>query len=227
MSNTQDKEIRIGLVEDQLLFRQGLKAILESWPNFNVMFESPDGYSVMDRLKKEEELPNVMLLDLSLPPRGHEEYNGDRVLSELKRQYPEMKVIILSVHEDEYFIAKLIEMGANGYLVKDSDPQEVHDAVESAYINGSYINQRSLQAIQKRLNGKVKQVHSHDKLTEREVEVLKLVCQQMTADEIGDKLFISPKTVNGHKNNLLQKTGSKNMTGLVMYAVKHHIVEVI
>lgn len=168
-----------------------------------------------------------MLLDLTLPPHQNEEYNGWRVLQDLIMHYPEMRTLILSVHNDPYLIAKMIEEGANGYLLKDSDPDEVYEAIRNVYEKGSYINSQTLHAIQGKLSGKVKQVKSHEELTRREVEVLKLVCQQMTTEEIANKLFISVKTVNGHRNNLLQKTGSRNVTGLVMYAVKHRIVEFV
>jgi len=219
--------IKLGIVEDQQLFLNGIKAILSAWPRMEFVFESPNGYSVIEKLTNSENIPNVMLIDLSLPPNGYEEFNGWRVVEVLKMHYPEMKLLVLSAHDDEYLIAKLIEEGANGYILKDSDPQEVHDAIVSVYERGSYINAHSLKAIQGKLNGKVKTPKTHEQLTKREVEVLKLICQQKTAEEIGNELFISVKTVNGHRNNLLQKTGSRNMSGLVMYAIKHRIVEAI
>ncbi len=220
-------QIKIGIVEDQKLFRQGIKAILLSWPEMEFIFESPDGYSVMERLERENTIPDVMLIDLSLPPDGHREFNGWEVVQVLKMNYPEMRLLVLTVHDDEYLMAKLIEEGANGYLLKDSDPQEVHNAIASVHERGSYINERSLKALQGRLAGNVKTPKQYENLTKREVEVLRLICQQKTAEEIGQELFISTKTVNGHRNNLLQKTGSRNMSGLVMYAIKHRIVEAI
>jgi DNA-binding NarL/FixJ family response regulator len=219
--------IKLGIVEDQKLFLQGIKAILSKWDTLVFVFESPDGHSVLDRLKGTGTIPDVMLIDLSLPSNGTEECNGWQVVQMLKREFDDMKFLILSVHDDDYLIAKLIEEGAHGYLLKDCDPQEVYEAILSVHQNGSYINQKSLRAIQGRLNGKVKTPKTHEQLTKREIEVLQLICQQKTAEEIGNELFISVKTVNGHRNNLLQKTGSRNMSGLVMYAIKHRIVEAI
>jgi len=219
--------IKLGIVEDQKLFVSGIKAILSAWPRIEFVFESPNGYSVIERLEQSDAIPDVMLIDLSLPPDGYEEFNGWRVVEVLKMQYPDMKLLILSVHDDEYLIAKLIEEGANGYLLKDSNPEEVYEAIVSVCERGSYINANSLKAIQSKLNGKVKTPKTHEQLTRREIEVLQLICQQKTAEEIGNELFISVKTVNGHRNNLLQKTGSRNMSGLVMYAIKHRIVEAI
>lgn len=221
------QRINIGLVEDQFLFREGIKAILESWSDIKVVFESADGYSVIEKLKQCEILPDVMLVDLSLPPNGHQEFSGLDLTRALQNFFPNIQVLILSVHDDEYFISQLIENGAKAYLVKESDPQEVYDAIVSLHTKGVYINARTLKALQGKLAGKIKPTHTQSGLSKREEEVLKLICQQLTAEQIGEQLFISTKTVNGHRSNLLLKTGSKNVTGLVIYAVKHKIVEVI
>ena len=218
------KTVKIGLVEDQLLFREGIKAILESWPNIKVVFESGDGYSVLSKLNTLQNLPDVLLVDLSLPPEGHSEYSGLKLMHVLQKYHPDIKVLILSVHADEYFIAQLIEEGAQGYLAKDSDPQEVYDAIMAIYERGSYVNARTLKAIQHKMGGQLRNQKKFESLTKREQEVLKLTCEQLTAEEIGERLFISTKTVNGHRNNLLQKTGSRNVTGLVLYAIKHGVV---
>lgn len=221
------EKINIGLVEDQLLFRQGIKAIISYWNDLEVIFESEDGYSVIEKLKKATVIPDVMLVDLSLPPNGHQKYGGIELTQDLLETFPEAKILILSAHHDAFFISQLIEKGAHGYLIKDSDPQEVYNAIVSVHTNGSYINERTLKAIQGRLGGKVKANKTHEQLTRREEEVLQLICQQLTTEEISEKLFISPKTVTGHRNNLLQKTNSRNVTGLVMFAIKHHFVEVV
>lgn len=223
-------KITIGLVDDQLLFREGMKTILnaDNANRFEVIFESGDGYSVINRLRADKILPNVMLVDLSLPPTPEKkEYSGMDVTSALVANFPLIKVIILSVHDDENFIADLIEHGAHGYLVKDSDPNEVFTAIESVFTKGTYINDRALKAIQSRMGKKIPRRTINIEITKREEEILQLICQQYTAEEIAKKLFISVKTVNGHRNNLLLKTGSKNVTGLVLYAVKHHIFTII
>lgn len=218
------KEINIGLVEDQVLFREGMKAIINTWQDMKVIFESADGYSVPDKLRQAAVLPDVMLLDLSLPPDGGKEYSGQHVTEELAVTYPEMKILILSVHDDENFINQLIQCGAHGYLVKDSAPQEVQEAIIAVYTKGSYINERALKALQLRTVRTVRSKPQNLSITKREEEILQLVCRQYTAEEIAQELFISVKTVNGHRNNLLQKTGSRNVTGLVLYAIRNNIV---
>lgn len=218
------KEINIGLVEDQVLFREGMKAIINTWQDMKVIFESADGYSVPDRLRQAAVVPDVMLVDLSLPPDGDREYSGQHVTQALSVAYPEMKILILSVHDDENFINQLIQCGAHGYLVKDSAPLEVQEAIIAVYTKGSYINERALKALQLRTARTVRSKPQHLSITKREEEILQLVCRQYTAEEIAQELFISVKTVNGHRNNLLQKTGSRNVTGLVLYAIRNNIV---
>ena len=221
--------IQVGLVEDQFLFRQGMKAILSAWPEIEVIFEAAEGYTLIEKLKQMKLIPHVMLVDLSLPPQGQKEFSGKEVTVELLKNFPDIKVIILSGHEDENFIAQLIENGAHGYLVKDSDPDEVHEAITSVYTKGSYINARALKAIQNNIGRKTKVRSSNttvEKLTKREEEILQLICEQHTTDEIAEKLFLSPKTVNGHRNSLLEKTGAKIVAGLVIYAIKSGVTEV-
>src|SRR5471030_322051 len=219
--------IKIGIVEDQLLFREGIKAILNNWDNFSIVFESADGYSVIEKLNAAAILPDVMLVDLSLPPIDKKEYSGLHVTFAMAELYPTIKVLILSVHDDENFISEMVKNGAHGYLVKDCDPQELHDAIESVHKKGSYINARTLKAIQNNMARKVKPKKLLANISAREEEILQLTCQQYTAEEIANKLFISVKTVNGHRNNLLIKTGSRNVTGLVIYAIKNNIVSLV
>lgn len=225
-----ENNIYVGLVEDHFLFRQGMKAILSAWPEIQVVFESGEGYNVIDKLKSAETLPHVMLVDLSLPAQGKEEFSGKEVTVALREHFPDIKIIILSGHEDENFIAQLIEHGAHGYLVKDSNPSEVREAITSVCSTGSYINMRTLKAIQnnigRRTKARVITNSPYEAITKREEEILQLVCQQYTTDEIAERLFISPKTVNGHRNSLLEKTGSHNVAGLVIYAIKNNIVAI-
>jgi DNA-binding NarL/FixJ family response regulator len=221
--------IHIGLVEDQLLFRQGMKAILSSWPELQVVFESSEGYTVCERLASASLRPDVMLLDLSLPPNGKEEFSGKQVTIELVKNFPEIKIIILSIANDESLIAQLIESGAHGYLVKDSDPDEVYEAITSVYHKGSYINALTLKAIQNKVGRKNLTRSSFilvEELTKREEEIIQMICLQLTTEQIADRLSISPKTVNGHRNNLLRKTGARNVAGLVLYAIRSGLFSV-
>ncbi len=226
-----EQTIRIGLVEDQQLFREGIKSILSAYPDFEVVFESADGHSVVEKLTQAPELPDVLLVDLSLPAHEGKEFTGVDVTDAVLAHFPEVRIIVLSVHDDQNFIAELIEHGAHGYLVKDSDPNEVRDAIKAVVDKGLYINERTLRAIQQNMANKHKKTPKFNiqgsELTKREIEILQLVCKQLTTEEIAERLFISPKTVNGHRNNLLQKTNSRNTAGLVLYAMKHKVIEAL
>lgn len=218
-----EKKIRVGLVEDQILFRKGIKAILSAWKDIEVIFESSDGYSVIQKLNESEQVPDVMLVDISLPPDGPREYSGVDLTTALRATFPKIKILILSVHEEAHFIARLIKSGAHGYLVKDSNPQEVYNAITDVYQKGAHINEKTLEALQDEAAMKAASKNANMingvQLTRREEEILKLICMQKTTDEIAEELFISPRTVNGHRNNLLQKTNSRNVAGLVAFAL--------
>jgi two-component system, NarL family, response regulator NreC len=220
------EQINIGIVEDNSLFREGLKAIINGWPNVKVVFEASEGYSVIENLVHQPKLPDVMIIDLSLPQqKDGKEYTGLHLTQALLNQFPHIKIIILSVHMDENFIVELIENGAHSFLVKDCNPNELYNAIVGVCTYGSYINERALKALQHNLNKKKRNTPQLDlEITKREIEILQLVCEQLTAEEIADKLFISVKTVKGHRNNLLQKTGSRNATGLVIYAFKNNLI---
>jgi DNA-binding NarL/FixJ family response regulator len=218
--------IKIGIIEDQILFREGIKAILNQQDNFEVIFESADGFSVIEKLEKTAVIPDVLLVDLSLPPQNKKEYSGLHLTLALAEKFPDIKVLILSVHNDENFMSEMIKNGAHGYLVKDCDPSEIYEAIVAVFGKGSYINTRTFRAIQNSMMRKPKTNKSPMvRISPREEEILRLTCQQLTADEIAEKLFISVKTVNGHRNNLLVKTGSRNVTGLVTFAIKNNIVQ--
>jgi two-component system, NarL family, response regulator NreC len=216
--------IHVGIVEDQELVRTGFKVMIDGWKDMKVTFESGDGHSVIKQLCNIE-LPQVMLVDIGLPKKGELIYSGVHLTTDLHRNFPEINILIVSVQDDPVTIACLIEKGAHGFLSKDCSQEELRTAIQSVCQNGSYINGKTMKALQGRL-GKSNPIRDAaiEDLTSREVEVLRLICQQLTAEEIGEKLFISPKTVNGHRNSLLQKTGSRNITGLVMYAVKTGLV---
>ncbi len=222
-----DETIRVGLVEDHHLIRKSLANMVREWNGMEVVFESEDGHSVLNRLASTEELPHILIVDLQLPNKGDLIYSGMHLTVDLQRSFPGIRVLILSMLDDLETIADLIQKGAHGFLSKGCSPEELRHAIHAVHTMGSYINEQSLEALQQRLNqNRPNALPKNDELTSREIDVLRLICQQLTAEEIGEKLFISSKTVNGHRNNLLQKTGSRNITGLVMYAVKHGLVEV-
>lgn len=214
----ENQKIKIGLAEDQLLFRKGLTAMLNDQSAFDVAIETSNGEELINRIKETGVVPDIVLLDLRMPV-----LNGIDTTKILKKEYPDLPVLILSAHNEERFIVHMVELGVNGYLDKNSEPEEVIRAIETIVKAGFYFNDSTIHAMRSGLSGGKAKVSLTDPagLTNREQEVLQLICMEHTAPEIAEKLFLSVRTVEGHRNNLLLKTGARNIAGLVMYAVRN------
>ncbi|MEL7534590.1 MAG: response regulator transcription factor [Bacteroidota bacterium] len=208
--------MKIALVDDHKLFRKGMKALLEEIEGIEVIFEAANGQELLDHMAEQQ--AEIILLDLEMPVM-----DGVTVLPKIQSGYPDTKVLILSMHQDDQFIVHLLEQGAHGYLLKDTELEELEDALESVKENGFYFNDRTSRAMLSRLTRrqKIKPTFGHvEPLSERETEVLKLICEEFTTSEIADKLFLSPRTIEGYRNRLLEKTGAKNTAGLVVFAAR-------
>lgn len=216
--------IRIALADDEALFRKGLVMLLSDFPDLEIVLEASNGQELLDRLAVAESKPNVLLLDLKMPV-----LNGIETAKILREQYPELKIIILSTHFSKAFILNMIEIGASSYLPKNSDPDSVANTIKAVAEKGFSYNNEVLEVIRESMVNKhsIKPKNSFEvELTNREQEILNLICDQYTTSEIADKLFISPRTVDGHRNNLLGKLGCRNTAGLVVFALQHNLVEV-
>ncbi|HVW14153.1 MAG TPA: response regulator transcription factor [Mucilaginibacter sp.] len=217
--------IRLAIVDDQKIFRQSLSALLLSNPNYELVAGAESGTDYLAQLSQMEQLPDITILDMEMPG-----INGMELYKILHDQYPAVRTLVLSIHSNERLIAKMIELGASGYLVKNCDKSELFTAINSVYHSGFYINLRVMQAIQKASHYKnrpVKDIHGNNiDVSKREAEILKMICGELNATEIAEKLFISSRTVDGHKANLLLKTGCKNTAGLVVFAIRNGIFEI-
>lgn len=214
------KLTRIAIADDHQLVRHGISLILNNHPNFQVVFEAENGRQLLDQM--DEHRPDLVLLDIEMPV-----LTGPDTLIELRAKYPDLPVLILTMHKSEAFISHMMELGANGYLLKNTEPEEVIRAIQKVINTGYYFSDLVSIAMLKGLSNpdsKGVDAASHAGLTRREVEVLSCICEQMTSKEIADKLFVSQKTVEGYRKVLMQKIGARNMAGLVMYAVKNKIV---
>lgn len=217
--------IRIAIVDDQQLFRQGIASIIHTQPGFELCIEADNGASFIKTLQNSSIIPDIILADLEMP-----EMNGIALNEWIQENHPELKVIILSIHTKERLIAKMVQNGASGYLMKNCDKAELINAIKTTYNSGFYINMQVLRAIQNasiQPKGIKNEIGIPIEISPREKEVLILICQEHTNIEIADKLFISQRTVDAHRNNLLAKTGCRNTAGLVLFAIKHHLFEVI
>lgn len=217
--------ILISLVDDQQLFRSGLAALIRSVKEFTLLAEAENGQVFIDQLETGNTLPHIVLMDMEMPVM-----NGVELNAILQKKYPAIKVIVLSTYNQERFIGKMIEAGACGYLTKNCEIDELITAINTTFKSGFYFNQHTLAAMRKASQYKasgLKNLSNIDiELTTREKEILVLLCQELSNIEIGERLFISPRTVEGHRNNLLQKTGCRNIAGLVIFAIKNEIYQI-
>jgi DNA-binding NarL/FixJ family response regulator len=214
--------IRIGLIDDQQLFRQSLAMLIRSIPGFDLVMEAGSGNELLEKLSGISVLPEIVLMDMEMP-----EMDGMELKAVLQQRYPRIKIIVLSVHANERLIARMIELGSSGYLVKNCDKDELVMAIQSVAKSGFYINAQVLKAIQSagaKKKGPISNFqHIPIELSSREKEVLRLICREYSNQEIADKLYISVRTAEGHRNNLMAKTGCRNTAGLVLFAVRHNI----
>ncbi len=216
--------IKVAITDDQVLFRRGIASIINTFEGISIVLEADNGRMLLDTLQTLESLPDVVLLDLSMP-----ELNGIETTKILHVSYPSIKIIILSVYGEDRFVTHLMELGVNAYLFKNVEPEEVERAIRTVMDKDFYFNEAFLNAMKNRLTNKRQKIllteNIPSTLTAREIEVLKLICKQNTAQEIAEQLFISVRTVDGHRNNLLEKTGVRNSAGLVLFAIKHRLID--
>jgi DNA-binding NarL/FixJ family response regulator len=215
--------INIAFAEDQVLFRKGMVALLQTFDDIKICIEAENGQDLLDRLAAATEPIHVALIDINMPV-----INGIETLKQIRVLYPHIKNIILTVHEEDKFIHKLIEEGANAYLAKNTDPDEVKKAILAVTTHDYYFNEKTI-GVMRNFNTVKKQKgipQNVDDLTNREKEVLLHICREYTSQEISEKLFISESTVTGHRNNLLSKTGARNTAGLVLFAIKNNLFDV-
>ena len=215
----EHSKIKIGIVDDDLLFVQLLKSYIESNGNYQVVLTSTGGDQFLS-----EDLPalDILILDLRMA-------NGDglEVMTELSKQEKEIKIIVLSSFYRRSFMGQMLKMGAHAFLSKEIELEELLVVINTVYNTGHYFSNEQIDVMRTQFSNKLPEFHAFSKneLTEREIDVLRLVCQQLSTKEIADSLFISPKTVETHKTNLMIKTGVKNMAGLVIYAVQNKIID--
>ncbi len=212
--------IKVAIADDHALFRAGVKTALSVKKDVTLIAEADNGMQLINLLKHVE--PDVILLDIQMPIM-----DGIQTLPEIKKIRPEAKVIILSMHNDHSMISKLMEIGANSYLTKNSDSETIYEAIKSCYENEFFFNELTNKALLTGLRTKRSDGFGTPEadLSEKELRVLRLMCEEKTTKEIADIVEISPRTVEAIRDKLKTKTGAKSMAGLVMYAVKNGIMD--
>jgi DNA-binding NarL/FixJ family response regulator len=218
---TSDTVVKVAIADDHHLFRTGVKTSLSAYKDIHVVAEAENGMQLLNLLRHIK--PDVVLLDIQMPIM-----DGLATLPEVKKLYPDVKVIMLSMHNDHSMISRMMELGANSYLTKESDSETIYNAIITCFSDEFYFNDLTNKALLSRLRMKSSpsaNTEADANLNEKEKLVLKLMCEEKSTKEIADLVEISPRTVEAIRDKLKVKTGSKSMAGLVMYAVKAGIVE--
>lgn len=213
--------INIIIVEDHTLFREGLKSLLSNNNHYTVVAEYPNGKAFIDNLFDIE--ADLVLIDINMPVM-----NGIEATTEAKIKKPELKFIALSMYSDQKYYYEMIKAGVSGFVLKEATTDELDKAIHDVMNNESFFSPKLLQQVILHIPElEVKQkIINKLEITERELDVLSLICKGMTNNEISEQLFLSPKTVETHKTRLLKKTTTKNSTSLILFALKNKIIEI-
>jgi DNA-binding NarL/FixJ family response regulator len=206
----ENEKIRIAIADDHMLLRKGLADLIDSFGPFRVITQAGSGVELMKQLNSDEVLPHICILDINMP-----ELDGFGTLAQIRKKWPAMKVLALSMYNNEFTIIRMLRSGANGYLLKNCHPNEFKHALEHIYNYGFY---------ETGIAEKNKSSNEPVSITPKELEFLKLCCSELVYKEIADKMGISPRTVEDYRDNLFKKLKLSTRTGLVIYALRCGIV---
>lgn len=220
MKNLETDVIKVAIADDHALFRAGVKTSLSIRKDIQMVAEAENGMQLLNLLKHIK--PDVILLDIQMPIM-----DGVTALPEIKKLYPDVKVIMLSFLNDHSTITRMMEIGANSYLTKESDPEMIYQAIKTCYADDFFFNDLTNKALLNGLrNKRIPEPEAAEvNLSEKEITILKLMCDEKSTKEIADMVDLSPRTVEAIRDKLKSKTGAKSMAGLVLYAIKAGIVE--
>jgi two-component system response regulator NreC len=214
-------KIKVLVADDHTILRQGIKSLLANEEEIEVIGEAKDGREALTII--EETLPDVILMDIAMPG-----LNGLEATRRIKKKFPRMKVLVLTMYTNEEYIFQILNAGANGYLVKETAFQDLISAIKAVYKNEAFM---SPSISKKVINSYIKRAQNDEEetcevLTTREREILQLIAEGNSSKKIAELLFISPKTVETHRTHIMNKLNIHNRTGLVKYAIRKGIVEV-
>jgi DNA-binding NarL/FixJ family response regulator len=219
------EQINIIIADDEQLFRKGVRFILEKQACFNVIFEAENGQQLIDFISTTEEFPDIILMDLKMPI-----LNGVESTKIVHKTHPNIKIIALTSYDGKSFITNMIDVGASSYLLKNTTPKTVIHTIKEVHSKGFYYDENVLKIIYENIissSGKrIKSDLDKKLISKREMDVLEGICAQLTTNEIAEKLFLSARTIEGHRNSLLVKTKSKNVAGLVIYGIQKKLIEI-
>jgi len=217
-------KIKVAIADDHKLFRQGLALTLKYADEIELIWEASNGQELIDTLVNSQ--PHVILTDINMPIM-----DGITSTQIISKKYSQIKILALSMHDDEYHILKMLHAGAKGYLLKSAEPEEIINAIITVYKSNYYFNEQTSVLMLKGLMADIgNNIGEPDiekiELSEREKQVLELICMEFTNNQIGEKLCVSMRTIEGYRNKIYEKTKTKSTVGLVIYAIKNEIIEI-
>lgn len=217
--------IKVGIVDDHKIFRKGVILSLRPYVNLKFVLEAENGQELIDLLAvmPDEEKPEIILMDLRMPQK-----DGIETTKHIAKHYPGINIIALTMFEDERFVTHMMEIGANGYLLKSADPAEIRKAIMEVKAKGYFLNNFVNRILLKKShtrNKTIPNLNTEITLSDRERDVVRYICMEYTAQEIAQKLEVSPRTVEAIKDRLMERFGTKNTAGLVFFVVKNNLID--
>ncbi|MCW3169478.1 response regulator transcription factor [Chryseobacterium sp. 09-1422] len=212
------KTIPIAIVDDHTLMSKALENMIAENPKYRVVMNQPNGEDFINGLEKTSELPAVVLMDINMPYK-----NGIETTEWLTEHHPEIKVIALTMEDDEKVLIRMLKAGAKGYLLKDMQPSILFQAIDTVFEKGSFYTDFVAQKLLKVQTEDAKNASLLSDLKEREKEFIIFACSELTYKEIADKMCLSPKTIDGYRDSVFVKLEIKNRVGLVLFALKHNL----
>jgi two-component system invasion response regulator UvrY len=214
------KQVQVAIADDHTLLRKALGKLINSFDNYMVLFEADNGKEIKNQIAQHN-VPDLVLLDVNMP-----EMDGFETASWLNKNYPKIKILALSMFSDEKTIIKMLRMGAKGYILKNIDPDELKNALDSVMKKNFYLSEYISGKIISGLHKDVDRIEDPEPLTPREKDFLRLICSEITYKDIAAKMYVSPRTVDEYRNSLFEKLKVKSRVGLVMYAIRNGLVDV-
>jgi len=218
---TTERTIRVAVADDHKIFRDGLKMALKDRDYIKILWEAEDGKDMLHKLKIK--LPDVLLMDIRMP-----EIDGIDAIKLIRKEYEDVRIIILSMYDDQEIINKMMEMGSNAFLSKTADPDEIYQAILAVMNEDFYFNDLVNTAVLLKLQHKktVRKFYPNPvKFSDKEIRILKLISEDKTTEEISKEVFLSPRTIETIRQNMKSKIGVKTIAGLVMYAMRNKLLE--
>jgi DNA-binding NarL/FixJ family response regulator len=214
------QQIKIGIADDHLILRQGLIAILKEYSHLNIIIDVNNGQELM--LELEKQIPDIILLDIEMPVM-----NGREVLEKVQQKYPNIKVIIMSMYFNDSYIIEFIKNGACAFLPKNCDVDTLIDAINTVYERGHFYDEKVSEAIVRLLKQipKIEKIIPKAEFTNRELEIIEMICLKKTNLEIAETLHLSVRTIEGHRYNISKKTNTSNTLELVEFVIKNNILK--